>query len=342
MQSALRHQVFVSSTFVDLQDERRKISEALLKLDCIPAGMELFPATDEEQFAFIKRIIDACDYYIVIVGGRYGTLTKEGISFTEKEYRYARDQGIPVLAFLHDTPENITAGKTDLDPALREKLLAFRNELQSNRLVSGWSSPDDLIVKIVMAIVNARGAHPRPGWVRGDAAASNAILTEINEANRTIASLTQRLAAAESGELTDKDLTFPIVMLDYRYSNNGSWNRLQLRLDTILLSLGADLAVPMTTQQFAFCLERLVQKVIGLSNAPDLQYADVVRVATLLFGMGVIRVFDAPTEFEPQRICYQITPRGGRILSEVLYCSVTNQEASLAEAEALFGLVPDI
>jgi hypothetical protein len=342
MQSALRHQVFVSSTFVDLQDERRKISEALLKIDCIPAGMELFPATDEEQFAFIKRIIDACDYYIVIIGGRYGTLTKEGISFTEKEYRYARDQGIPVLAFLRDNPENITVGKTDLDPMLREKLLALRTELQSNRLVSGWSSPDDLVTKIVMAIVNARGAHPRPGWVRGDAAASNAILTEINEANRTIASLKERLATVENDELTEKDLTFPIVMLDYRASSDESWNRLQVRIDTILLSLGAELAVPMTTREFAFCLERFVQKVKGLVNVPDLQYSDVVRIATLLFGMGIIKVFDAPTDFEPQRICYQITPHGGRVLSEVLYRSVANQEASLAKAEALFGLVPDI
>lgn len=186
MQNTIRHQVFVSSTFVDLQDERRKISEALLKLDCIPAGMELFPATDEEQFSFIKRIIDACDYYIVIIGGRYGTLTKEGISFTEKEYRYARDQGIPVLAFLHDDPESIAAGKSDLDPMLREKLLAFRTELQSNRIVTGWSSSDDLVTKIILAVVNARGAHPRPGWVRGNEVASSAVLSALNEENANL------------------------------------------------------------------------------------------------------------------------------------------------------------
>jgi hypothetical protein len=53
-----RYQVFVSSTFVDLKDERQKVMQTLMKMDCIPAGMELFPATDEEQFEFIKRIID--------------------------------------------------------------------------------------------------------------------------------------------------------------------------------------------------------------------------------------------------------------------------------------------
>lgn len=37
-----RFQVFVSSTYEDLQEERREVMQALLELDCIPAGMELF------------------------------------------------------------------------------------------------------------------------------------------------------------------------------------------------------------------------------------------------------------------------------------------------------------
>ena len=69
-----RYQVFVSSTFEDLQEERKEVMQALLELDCIPAGMELFPAMDEEQFEFIKSIIDDCDYYILIVGARYGSM----------------------------------------------------------------------------------------------------------------------------------------------------------------------------------------------------------------------------------------------------------------------------
>jgi len=56
-----RYQVFVSSTYADLKEERQKVIQALMELDCIPAGMELFPAADEEQFEFIKRVIDDCD-----------------------------------------------------------------------------------------------------------------------------------------------------------------------------------------------------------------------------------------------------------------------------------------
>ena len=68
-----RYQVFVSSTYEDLQEERQEVMHALLELDCIPAGMELFPAANEDQWTLIKRVIDDCDYYLVIVGGRYGS-----------------------------------------------------------------------------------------------------------------------------------------------------------------------------------------------------------------------------------------------------------------------------
>ena len=84
-----RYQVFVSSTYADLQDERQRVIQALMEMDCIPAGMELFPAADEEQWEFIKRVIDDCDYYLLIIGGRYGSTTADGVSYTEREYDYA-------------------------------------------------------------------------------------------------------------------------------------------------------------------------------------------------------------------------------------------------------------
>ena len=115
-----RFQVFVSSTFRDLQDERQQVIQALLELDCMPSGMELFPASDESKWALITRVIDDCDYYLVIIGGRYGSVDAEGISFTEREYDYAVKVKIPVLAFLHSDPDVIPAGKTELERCSRE------------------------------------------------------------------------------------------------------------------------------------------------------------------------------------------------------------------------------
>ena len=53
-----RYQVFVSSTYRDLRVERMEVMTALLGLDCIPCGMEYFPAADETQWSFIKRLIN--------------------------------------------------------------------------------------------------------------------------------------------------------------------------------------------------------------------------------------------------------------------------------------------
>ncbi|UYB71427.1 DUF4062 domain-containing protein [Aeromonas veronii] len=106
-----RYQVFVSSTYVDLQNERQQVLQALMEMDCIPAGMELFPATDQEQWEFIKRVIDDCDYYLLIIGGKYGSLSSEGISYTEMEYDYAVDQGLKIVALLHDAPDNLPGKK---------------------------------------------------------------------------------------------------------------------------------------------------------------------------------------------------------------------------------------
>lgn len=79
-----KYQVFVSSTFQDLKDERKMVIESLLSnKDYIPVGMEYFPATNDDQMAFIKRLIDNCDYYILILGGRYGSIESEsGKSYT--------------------------------------------------------------------------------------------------------------------------------------------------------------------------------------------------------------------------------------------------------------------
>lgn len=43
-----RYQVFISSTFEDLKEERKAIIETLLNAKYIPAGMEMFLASNEE------------------------------------------------------------------------------------------------------------------------------------------------------------------------------------------------------------------------------------------------------------------------------------------------------
>ena len=107
-----KYTVFLSSTYDDLREERNEVIHALSELDCIPCGMEYFPSDDNEQFEFIKSIIDECDYYILIIAGRYGTIGKNGKSYTEMEYRYAMKRKIPIATFIYDEIEKISLDKS--------------------------------------------------------------------------------------------------------------------------------------------------------------------------------------------------------------------------------------
>ena len=163
-----RYQVFLSSTYVDLKEEREEILRILLKLNCFPAGMELFPAIDEEQFDYIKKEIDNSDYYLLIVGGRYGSLTSEGISYTEKEFLYALEKKIPIIAFIHEDINNIPLGKVDVDENIRKKLEEFKKKVETNRLVKYWADATSLYSEVSITLARIINECPRIGWVRGD------------------------------------------------------------------------------------------------------------------------------------------------------------------------------
>ena len=201
-----RYQVFISSTYTDLIEERRRVYDALTKVDCIPAGMEQFAALDEEQFEFIKKVIDDCDYYLVIIGGRYGSLAPDGLAYTEKEYDYAVSKGIKVIALLHGEPRSLSEAKIELDPDARKKLEDFRKKVQTGRLVSYWKNPDQLAGEALAAMVKVIKVYPAVGWVRGDQAASLDVLNELNalrKENQTLRETKARRAPAGIAGLDD-------------------------------------------------------------------------------------------------------------------------------------------
>jgi Domain of unknown function (DUF4062) len=162
-----RYQVFVSSTFLDLQDERGEIMQALLELRCIPAGMKLFPASNDEQWKLIKRVIDDSDYYVIVIGGRYGSLHSSGISYTEMEYRYALETNKPIIGFLHQDPSQLPAKNCEKDPIGKQKLEDFKSLVQK-KMVKYWKNAHDLGSKVSRSIVNLIEDTPAVGWIRAD------------------------------------------------------------------------------------------------------------------------------------------------------------------------------
>jgi hypothetical protein len=195
------YSIFVSSTFEDLREERAEVQKALLKLKCFPVGMELFPSTDIETWEFIKRQIANSDYYLLIIGGKYGSVDENGVSFTEKEYDYAKEIGKRAIAFVHGDRSKIEAGKTELDHEKRQKLEEFIKKVRSGPLVQTFMNPHELAGQVTVSLVDLRDRSPATGFVRADQVSDPKKYADLLEENAKLKSDLAALSKQEDEEI---------------------------------------------------------------------------------------------------------------------------------------------
>ncbi len=188
-----KYQIFISSTYEDLIDERKKVQDTILSMYHFPIGMEMFSAADEEQWEIIKETIDSSDYYILIIGHRYGSVIENGeyagFSYTQKEFRYALQQNIPILAFLIDDNVPVTPNKMEQDVSKREKLMLFKEEVKTGRTVQWWTSKEDLANKVMNSLNKQINRVRRPGWVRAEGLRLQETQIELVEMSKKIREL---------------------------------------------------------------------------------------------------------------------------------------------------------
>ena len=191
-----------------------------MEMDCIPAGMELFPAADEEQWEFIKRVIDDCDYYLLVIGGRYGSVTADGISYTEKEFDYAVNKELKVVALVHGAPDDIPFGKSEQDPDLREKLFSFRDKVMNGRLIKFWKNAEELPGLVALSLQKTIKMYPATGWVRASNIASEDILIDINNLRKENNELKDQLNKIQAQE---KPLIDGLADIDSAVTTHGTY-----------------------------------------------------------------------------------------------------------------------
>jgi hypothetical protein len=292
MADGKKYQVFVSSTFSDLQNERRAVMTALMEAGYIPAGMEFFGAVDEKQFEFIKRVIDDSDYYVVIVGNRYGSLDKDGMSYTEKEYDYAVSKAIKVIALVHGEPAKLPQQHSEKKPRLQKRLELFRKKLLSDRVVSLWTDPAVLSKDAVVAMSRHVNLFPAMGWVRASHLASVETLAEMNELRKKVAELEAKLAA-------DQALPFPedIAQLDESFVVSGTWGPLKspwtcsVTWAEIVLVALRQLVVPQWDEAIRSGLAKdLCKKVTGHDGAASTATLDESGFAAIRVQLSAYRV----------------------------------------------------
>jgi hypothetical protein len=172
--------------------------------------MEYFPAASEDSWTYIAQLIEQCDYYVVIVGGRYGSLTAEGVSFTQREYEYALNKDIPSIAFIHSKPDEIPVKKTETSTEGRKKHGEFIKLLQRH-LCKEWSSPHELGAVVSRSITQLIRRKPRVGWIPANQASDPSAAQELLQLTKRARELEDELRkirgryVADVADLADGD-----------------------------------------------------------------------------------------------------------------------------------------
>jgi len=195
-------QVFVSSTYEDLKSDRQAAVSAILKAGHIPAGMELFTSCDKSQMDTIRRWIDESDVYMLILGGRYGSVEpKTEVSYTELEYDYALEQDKPLFAVVIND-NALEARVMEVGTHLMEKenpklLSMFRDKVLSN-ISSFFSDDKDIKLCVYESLSDFAKNRDLKGWVSSEEVVnSQSLLDEITRLNKENDNLKQKLDNAE-------------------------------------------------------------------------------------------------------------------------------------------------
>ena len=235
--------MFVSSTFRDLTEERQAVVTTLLAVDAFPAGMELFPATNDDAWTLIESVIQDSDYYLLVIGGKYGSVDATlDISYTQREYETAARLGKPIMAFLHGAPDKLTVEASETDPERRAKLEAFRALVQGAHHVKYWTSAEDLAGKVALTWNQFIRRYPATGWIRADQASSHETLEELARAGREVEQLKAQLQQTRTQPPRGTDqLAQGDDLVELRVEATGDWGELDMLTDSFTATLPTQL-----------------------------------------------------------------------------------------------------
>ena len=134
--------VFVSSTWLDLQPERKGVEQELHRLrETKFVGMEYFGSKNETTRAVSLEEVYCCDLYIGIFAGCYGS------GITEQEYRLARKRGLDCLIYFKDDAA-ISKEQRETDKDKADRLIALKQDLRCDHTISVFRTPEDLAARV--------------------------------------------------------------------------------------------------------------------------------------------------------------------------------------------------
>lgn len=307
--STTKYQVFISSTYEDLKEERDEIIKAVLEMGHIPVGMEMFSAADEEQWKLITRQIDQTDYYVVIVAHRYGSVIGRK-SYTEKEYEYAVKQKIPVLGFIIEDSASWPSDRIESDSDRTKALKLFKQKIK-RKLVSFWSTKEDLGGKVSRSLIKLITTNPRPGWIRTSETVGPEVVSEMSRLSSENArldgenkqlkkDLAEKIKGesshlAQGEELVDIGFWFSVDKtgkLNEKGSIRLSWNELFLEVGGELLKSTLEYSIEQRIAQAISNKKNLISlpSAMNIDFYPHIEKEYLLKIKIQFIALGYIDV----------------------------------------------------
>jgi len=233
-------QVFISSTFTDLIKERQAAVEAILRAGHIPAGMELFTAGDEAQMEMIKRWIKESDVYLLILGGRYGSIEpKTKNSYTHLEYEYALKLGMPYFTLvikeeaLKSKVEK--SGKEMKEINNPKKLDEFRKLVTFGVQVSFFDDEKDIKLAILQSLSEFERRNEIVGWVRNENQINiNQLTNEVTRLSRENAELRKEASKRTNYDNgLNFDEIYSLLVKDQQFFYNSEFDKYKDKIQKI-------------------------------------------------------------------------------------------------------------
>lgn len=159
---------FVSSTYLDLVHERQSLVSNLLGAQCVPLGMEYFPSVGDNQWVPITENIDAADFCLFLIAGRYGSIEDgHDLSWTHREFRHARARNKPIIVLMHSDIGRLPMERCETDPDRRRALDAFRDEVADDTVCKFFVDEAGLVSGALQSIAAIKQRDDVVGWSRG-------------------------------------------------------------------------------------------------------------------------------------------------------------------------------
>lgn len=206
MMTKRKLQVFISSTYLDLKDERQVAVEAILGAGHIPAGMELFKAGNNSQLVTIKKWIDQSDVYMLILGGRYGSVEESsGKSYTQLEYEYAINKNIPVFAVVLSSDflkRKSLQEQSVYEEKYKESYKQFKDFVKT-KMIKEINEIKDIKIAIYESLKELEEENDFSGWIPGNSFTKSQ-QNALSLKSATIKDLKKQISILEKEKLHSK------------------------------------------------------------------------------------------------------------------------------------------